>query len=97
LVIVVGSQNSSNSRRLREVAVSRGVESHLVDSADEVQSRWLSGKVNVGVTAGASAPEILVKNVIECIRAMSGADVVQMSGVDENVSFALPRELNATE
>ena len=97
LVIVVGSQNSSNSRRLREVAASRGVEAHLVDAADEVQSRWLSGKVRVGVTAGASAPEILVKNVIECIRMMSGAEVVQMTGVDENVSFALPRELSTTE
>ncbi|UCV29624.1 4-hydroxy-3-methylbut-2-enyl diphosphate reductase [Ferribacterium limneticum] len=97
LVIVVGSPNSSNSRRLREVAASRGVESYLVDGVDEVQFGWLTGKVNVGVTAGASAPEILVKNVIECIKAMSGAEVVQMTGVDENVSFPLPRELSAAQ
>ncbi|WP_265944227.1 4-hydroxy-3-methylbut-2-enyl diphosphate reductase [Dechloromonas sp. A34] len=93
LVIVVGSQNSSNSRRLREVAASRGVESYLVDGADEVQSEWLVGKLNVGVTAGASAPEILVRNVIECIKKMTGAEEVQMAGVNEDVSFPLPREL----
>jgi len=96
LVIVVGSQNSSNSRRLREVAASRGVESYLVDGANEVRPEWLQGKSAVGVTAGASAPEILVDNVIQCIQGMTGAEVVQMAGVDEDVSFPLPRELAAS-
>jgi 4-hydroxy-3-methylbut-2-enyl diphosphate reductase len=93
LVIVVGSPNSSNSRRLKEVASARGVESHLIDGPEEIDVEWLAGKSSIGVTAGASAPEILVLRVIERIKALSGAKVVQAEGVEEGVSFPLPREL----
>lgn len=93
LVIVVGSPNSSNSRRLKEVAVARGVDGYLIDSADEIQADWLKGKLRIGVTAGASAPEILVQRVVHRITAMTGADVQQLAGVEEGVSFPLPKEL----
>lgn len=93
LVIVVGSPNSSNSRRLREVAVARGVAAYLVDGAEEIDSDWLAGRQQIGVTAGASAPDILVQQVVERIRELSGAGVTQQNGVIEGVSFALPREL----
>ncbi|RIX46805.1 MAG: 4-hydroxy-3-methylbut-2-enyl diphosphate reductase [Rhodocyclales bacterium GT-UBC] len=94
LVIVVGSPNSSNSRRLKEVAVARGVEGYLVDGPDEIESVWLSGKRRVGVSAGASAPEILVQRVITRIQQLAGAEVTQMQGVEEGVSFPLPKELH---
>lgn len=93
LVIVVGSPNSSNSRRLKEVAVARGIDGYLVDGPDEVDPAWLAGKTNIGISAGASAPEILVERVVERIRALAGATVVQLPGVEEGVSFALPKEL----
>ncbi|MCB4361254.1 4-hydroxy-3-methylbut-2-enyl diphosphate reductase [Quatrionicoccus australiensis] len=93
LVIVVGSPNSSNSRRLKEVAVARGIDGYLVDGPDEVDPVWLVGKKNVGITAGASAPEILVSRVVDRIRSLSGATVAQLAGVEEGVSFALPKEL----
>ena len=96
LVLVVGSQNSSNSRRLKEVAVARGVEAYLVDGADEIEAAWLEGKQRVGVTAGASAPEILVQQVIARVAALTGAAVVQLDGVEEGISFPLPRELLAS-
>lgn len=93
LVIVVGSPNSSNSRRLKEVAVARGVDAYLVDGADEIDPVWLEGKRKVGVTAGASAPEILVRRVVEHLQALVGAKVLQQAGVEEAVSFPLPKEL----
>lgn len=93
LVIVVGSPNSSNSRRLKEVAVARGVDAYLIDGADEIDPAWLQGKCNVGVTAGASAPEILVQLVVDRIQSLAGAKVVQLAGVEEGVSFPLPKEL----
>ena len=93
LVIVVGSPNSSNSRRLKEVAVARGVDAYLIDGADEINPVWLEGKGKVGVTAGASAPEILVRRVVERIQSLVGADVLQLAGVEEGVSFPLPKEL----
>lgn len=96
LVIVVGSPNSSNSRRLKEVAVARGVDAYLIDGADEIESAWLDGKRKVGVTAGASAPEILVQKVVDRIQALTVAEVRQLAGVEEGVSFALPRELQAS-
>ena len=95
LVIVVGSQNSSNSRRLKEVAIARGVEGILIDGPDEIDEAWFLGKSRIGVTAGASAPEILVSQVVDRIR-MSGfapMPVVQFDGEKEGVSFPLPREL----
>ena len=93
LVIVVGSPNSSNSRRLKEVALARGVDAYLIDGPDEIEPAWLNGKQKVGVTAGASAPEVLVQRVVERLRALTGADVVIAEGVQEKVSFPLPREL----
>ena len=95
LVIVVGSPNSSNSRRLKEVAVARGIDGYLVDGPDEVDPAWLAGKTNIGISAGASAPEILVERVVERIRALAGATVVQLPGGEEGVAFPLPRELSA--
>ena len=93
LVIVVGSPNSSNSRRLREVAVARGISAYLVDGAEEIDAAWLSGKQRVGVTAGASAPEILVERVVERIQGLTNALIVQREVVEEGVSFPLPKEL----
>lgn len=93
LVIVVGSTNSSNSRRLKEVALGRGVEAHLIDGAEEIDPAWLSGKLRIGVTAGASAPEILVQGVVARISQVTSAAVQQLAGVEEGVSFPLPREL----
>ena len=93
LVIVVGSPNSSNSKRLKEVAAGRGVESHLVDNAGEIDAAWVAGKQRIGISAGASAPEVLVEQVVRHVMALTGASVSLMSGVDENVSFALPKEL----
>ena len=97
LVIVVGSPNSSNSNRLREVAKNRGVEAYLVDGADEIRPEWLDGKRHVGVTAGASAPEVLVKQVIGRLEAMGAGKVLQLEGNPENVVFSLPKELQKTE
>jgi 4-hydroxy-3-methylbut-2-en-1-yl diphosphate reductase len=93
LVIVVGSPNSSNSRRLREVAIARGVAGYLIDGPEEIDPAWLAGRRRIGVTAGASAPEILVKRVVDRISLLTGAEVSQAIGVEENVSFPLPKEL----
>lgn len=96
LVIVVGSPNSSNSNRLREVADNRGIEAHLVDSADRIKPEWLAGRRNVGVTAGASAPEVLVRQVVERLTALGADGVRQLEGNPEHVVFPLPRELLKT-
>ena len=93
LVIVVGSPNSSNSRRLKEVAVARGVDAYLIDGPTEIDPAWLAGKQNISVTAGASAPEILVQRVVDRIRELTGAEVGQRAGVEEGVSFPLPKGL----
>ncbi len=93
LVIVVGSLNSSNSRRLREVAVARGIDAYLIDGPEEIDPAWLAGKHNIGVTAGASAPEILVRRVVDRIWELTGAEIAKLVGVEENVSFALPKGL----
>jgi 4-hydroxy-3-methylbut-2-enyl diphosphate reductase len=78
---------------LREVAVARGLDAYLIDGADEIDPAWLEGKRKVGVTAGASAPEVLVQRVVDRIKMLSGAGVVQLDGVVEGVSFPLPKEL----
>ncbi len=93
LVIVVGSPNSSNSRRLKEVAVARGIDGYLIDGPEEIDPAWLQGKQRIGVTAGASAPEILVRRVVDRIRELTGAEVGQLAGVEEGVSFPLPKGL----
>jgi 4-hydroxy-3-methylbut-2-enyl diphosphate reductase len=93
LVIVVGSPNSSNSRRLKEVASARDVEAYLVDNESDICSEWLVGKRKIGVSAGASAPEILVGRVIAVVQDLTGAEIRQLAGVEEAVAFPLPREL----
>ena len=93
VVFVVGSKNSSNSNRLREVAALRGVPAYLVDNAAGIDPAWIEGKRRIGVTAGASAPEVLVAEVIARLEALSGASVRNLDGVPERVTFALPKEL----
>lgn len=93
VVIVVGSPNSSNSNRLREVAGNRHVRAYLVDSADGIDPDWFREAHCVGVTAGASAPEVLVSGVIERLRALGVAAVRNLAGIDEHVVFPLPKEL----
>ena len=93
IVIVVGSPTSSNSNRLREVAQKLGTTSHMVDNADELQAAWFEGKQRVGLTAGASAPEILVQQVIERIKALGAVSVRKLDGVQETVKFPMPKGL----
>jgi 4-hydroxy-3-methylbut-2-enyl diphosphate reductase len=93
VVIVVGSPNSSNSNRLREVARNLGREAYLVDKADELKAEWIAGKKTIGVTAGASAPEVLVHEVILRLQALGAARVRELEGIDEKVTFPLPRSI----
>lgn len=93
LVIVVGSPNSSNSNRLREVAQNQGVEAYMVDNASHLKPEWLQGKQRIGVSAGASAPEVLVKEVIAALQQMGAGDVQELQGVVESVVFQLPKNL----
>ncbi len=93
VVIVVGSPSSSNSNRLREVADNLGVPAYMVDSAEEINSEWVAGKTRVGLTAGASAPEILVRAVIERLKQFGISTVEDLDGVQEKVAFALPKGL----
>jgi len=93
VVIVVGSPTSSNSNRLREVAKKLGTEAYMVDSASELRAEWFEGKSRVGLTAGASAPEILVQQVIERIRALGAVAVRKMDGIEETIKFPLPKGL----
>ena len=95
LVIVVGSPNSSNSNRLREVAQNQGVESYMVDNASQLDPAWVVGKTHIGVSAGASAPEVLVKEVIAKLQALGATQVTELHGVVENVVFQLPKNLVA--
>jgi 4-hydroxy-3-methylbut-2-enyl diphosphate reductase len=96
VVIVVGSPNSSNSNRLREVAEQLGVPAYMVDSADELDPAWIAGRPRVGVTAGASAPEVLVQEVIARLQSLGARHVRQLDGVAESVVFPMPKELHAT-
>jgi 4-hydroxy-3-methylbut-2-enyl diphosphate reductase len=93
LVLVVGSVNSSNSNRLCELAAKQGVPAYLIDGAEDIRPEWLRGLNAVGVTAGASAPESLVRGVIERLRACGGRSVAELSGIPETIEFALPKEL----
>jgi 4-hydroxy-3-methylbut-2-enyl diphosphate reductase len=93
VVIVVGSPTSSNSNRLREVAQKLGTESYMVDSAEELQAKWFEGKSHIGLTAGASAPEILVRQVIDRIKALGAVSIRKMDGIEETVKFPLPKGL----
>jgi 4-hydroxy-3-methylbut-2-enyl diphosphate reductase len=93
IMIVVGSPTSSNSNRLAELARKLGVVSYMVDNAEELQTAWFEGKSRVGLTAGASAPEILVRQVIDRIRALGAVSVRKMDGIEETVKFPLPKGL----
>ena len=93
LVIVVGSPTSSNSNRLREVAQNLGIESYMIDNAHELRSDWVNGKHRVGVTAGASAPEVLVEEVIARLKQLGAKNVRELSGSLETIVFPIPREL----
>jgi Penicillin tolerance protein len=94
VVIVVGSPNSSNSNRLREVAQNMGVPAYMVDHADQIKAEWVAGKQRIGITAGASAPEVLVAQVIERLKELGVQRVAQLDGVEENVAFPLPKGLS---
>jgi 4-hydroxy-3-methylbut-2-enyl diphosphate reductase len=93
VVLVVGSRNSSNSNRLREVAVQHGVPAYLVDGAADIDDTWIEGKRRIGVTAGASAPEVLVREVVAHLQRLGAASVEDLDGARERVAFALPKDL----
>ncbi|MDQ7099605.1 MULTISPECIES: 4-hydroxy-3-methylbut-2-enyl diphosphate reductase [unclassified Serratia (in: enterobacteria)] len=93
VVLVVGSKNSSNSNRLAELAQRVGKPAYLIDSAADIQESWLSEARNIGVTAGASAPDVLVQEVISRLKALGGLDVHEISGREENIVFEVPKEL----
>jgi 4-hydroxy-3-methylbut-2-enyl diphosphate reductase len=93
VVIVVGSPNSSNSNRLREVSENMGVPAYLVDSAADLRPEWVAGKRRIGITAGASAPEVLVNELIARLKALGAHSVRPLEGITESVVFTLPREL----
>ncbi|MEQ8514102.1 MAG: 4-hydroxy-3-methylbut-2-enyl diphosphate reductase [Chromatocurvus sp.] len=97
LLLVVGSPNSSNSNRLRELGERMGATAYLLDGADDIDPAWLEGKTHVGVTAGASAPEVLVRDVIQRLRDLGAGSVNELDGRPENVTFSMPRELRLTE
>jgi 4-hydroxy-3-methylbut-2-enyl diphosphate reductase len=93
LVIVVGSPTSSNSNRLRELAQRLGTESYMVDSAAELAPEWFEGKSRVGITAGASAPDVLVREVVDRVKALGAVSVRRMDGIEETLKFPLPKGL----
>lgn len=97
VVIVVGSVNSSNSNRLKELAERLGCTAYLIDGADELQAQWVEGKKAVGVTAGASAPEILVKEVVKKLESLGGCITEELAGRQEHIMFALPKELRVSK
>jgi len=94
VVIVVGSPNSSNSNRLREVAEHMGAQAYMVEAAADLRPEWIAGKPRIGVSAGASAPEVLVIELIERLKALGAKRVQQLEGITEHVVFSLPRELS---
>jgi 4-hydroxy-3-methylbut-2-enyl diphosphate reductase len=94
VVIVVGSPNSSNSNRLREVAQKKGAAAYMVDNASQIEPAWLEGKSRIGVTAGASAPEILVQQVIDRLKELGAKSVRPLAGAEENVTFPMPKGLS---
>jgi len=93
VLLVLGSSNSSNSNRLREIAEKLHISAYLIDGADEIQSSWLEGASTIGVTAGASAPEVLVQEVINYLYDFGASEVIEVSGAEENVHFPVPEEL----
>jgi 4-hydroxy-3-methylbut-2-enyl diphosphate reductase len=96
-VIVVGSPNSSNSNRLREVAEKMGTPAYMIDNASQIDPLWLAGKLRIGVTAGASAPEVLVQAVIDRLKELGARSVRALEGVEEHVTFPLPKGLDGSK
>lgn len=96
VVIVVGSPNSSNSNRLRELAQRMGCQAYLVDTVEQLEASWFDAATNIGVTAGASAPDILVKQVIEGLVKLGANTPIELDGVEENITFSIPKELRLT-
>lgn len=97
VVLVVGSKNSSNSNRLAELAHREGKASYLIDGAEDIREEWVKGVACVGVTAGASAPEVLVKDVIARLQTLGGTECVEMTGIEENIVFEVPKELRVRQ
>ena len=95
VMLVVGAKNSSNSNRLREIGLEEGIPSYLIADASALDPSWVAGKESVGLTAGASAPETLILEVIQALRLIAPVDVIPMNGVEENIQFRLPAELRA--
>ena len=93
VVLVVGSPNSSNSNRLRELAERLGARAYLIDNASQMQKSWFDGVAQVGVTAGASAPEVLIQEVLDTLQLWGGKTPTELSGIEENVTFSLPKAL----
>ncbi len=93
LILVVGSPNSSNSNRLRELGERMGAAAYLIDNADEIKADWFTDDKTVGITAGASAPEVLVQQVVDRVKELGGTTPVELSGREENITFNLPKEL----
>ena len=96
VVIVVGSPNSSNSNRLREVAHNAGISAYMIDDAAQLEPQWVAGRATVGVTAGASAPEVLVRAVVERLRELGATEVEEVAGIEEDVIFPVPKALAVT-
>lgn len=97
LVLVVGSPNSSNSNRLRELSERMNTQAYLIDNATEIDPAWLASQPKIGITAGASAPAILVQEVIDRLKELGAADPVELDGCEENVVFSIPKELRLTD
>ena len=97
VLLVVGSPNSSNSNRLRELGERMGAKAYLIDNAEEIQKEWLEGIENIGITAGASAPEVLVQSVVDRLKEWGGEEPEELQGQEENVVFSLPKELRLKE
>ena len=95
IIFVVGSENSSNSNRLKEISTRAGVPSYLLDSANDLDINWLKNKKNIGLTAGASAPEVLVQSIINKLKSYGAMNVINSDGVEENITFKIPKELIA--
>ena len=93
IIFVVGSENSSNSNRLKEISTRAGVPSYLLDSANDLDISWLKNKKNIGLTAGASAPEVLVQSIINKLKSYGAMNVINSDGVEENITFKIPKEL----
>lgn len=97
LVLIIGSRSSSNSNRLYEIPMRHNIEAHLIDRADEIDPSWVEGKQCIGVSAGASAPEVLVQDVVKTLQRYGATSVTELEGMEESVSFPLPRELKAIQ